>query len=117
MKEVKITPCLVHAFGLENKTKSTSVWARVIATVTVTDTEHTSLRFSLEGEYYTISYKIHEDKSGTQGFGCDSISAKNWHLKPSLLTPESPVLQNYTFYGRDFFSPPLIPVFPVSPIR
>lgn len=74
MKEVKITPRLVHAFGLENKAKSTRVLANVIATVTVMDKEHTFLHLSLGGEYYTILYKIYEDKSETKGFGYDRIS-------------------------------------------
>lgn len=109
MKEVKITPCLAYAFGLENKAKST--WANVTATVTVTNTEHTFFHLSLGGEYYTILYKIYENKSKTKWFGHDSIPTKNWRLNPRLLTSKPPVLQNYTFYDRDSFSPPLIPIY------
>lgn len=114
VKELKMTPCLFDAFGLENKAKSTSVWANVIATVTVTNTEHTFLHLYL-GEYYTVLYKIYEKKSESKGFGPDGISTKNWGLNPRLLTSKPPVLQNYTFYGRDSFFPPPKPIYPVLP--
>lgn len=114
MKEVKITPCLAYAFGLENKAKFTSIWANVIATMTVTNAEHTFLHLSLGGEYYTTLYKIYENKSETKGFGHDRISTKNSSLHPNLLASKPSVLQNYTFYARDSFSPPLIPIYPVS---
>lgn len=41
------------------------------------------------------------------------VYLQNWRLNPRLLTSKPPVLQNYTFYDRDSFSPSLIPIYPV----
>lgn len=110
-----MTPCLFDAFGLENKAKSTSVWANVIATVTVTDTEHTFLHLYL-GEYYTILYKIYENKSESKGFGTDGMSTKNWGLNPRLLTSKPLFFRTILSMAETPFSLPQNPFTLFCPI-
>lgn len=87
--------------------------ANVIAMVTVKNTEHTFLHLYL-GEYYTILYKIYENKSEAKGFGPDGISTKNWGLNPRLLTSKPPFFRTILSMADSFF-PPLKPNYPVSP--
>lgn len=101
-KEVKITPCLAYAFGLENKAKST--WANVTATVTVTNAEHTFLHLSLGGEYYTILYKIYENKSETKGVGHDSIPTK-LAFKPKTADFKAPCSSELYFLWQRLLFP------------